>query len=59
MKRILVTLFGIMLLCAIPLAASATSYQVIGTSAITWDEARALALALPGGWDLVSITSAA
>lgn len=58
MKRILVMLFGIMLLCAIPLMASATSYQVIGTAAITWDAARAAALALPGDWDLASITSA-
>ena len=55
----LVTLFGIMVLCAIPLAASATSYQVIGTAPISWEAAHAAALALPGNWDLVSITSLA
>ena len=58
MKKILVMLFGVMLLCAIPLMASANPYQVIGTGAITWADARAAAQALPGGWDLASITSA-
>ena len=60
MKRILVMLFGMMFVCAIPLMANATSiYQVIGAEDISWDNARAGAQALGPGWDLASITSAA
>lgn len=58
MKRYSV-LLCILLIFGMIGSANATSYQVIGTGAISWDAARTLALALPGNWDLATITSVA
>ncbi|MBU1713729.1 MAG: C-type lectin domain-containing protein [Proteobacteria bacterium] len=58
MKKYLVLFIAVLFLFGVLSTASATSYKVVQTGAITWDSARLLAQALPGGWDLVSITSA-